>query len=262
MRGTGQDDLNAPPSRVRWLHVVTYYVFACAISWPFFWWRDMRPESWEAWRVPGFLKTATYMWGPGLSALICLSLFRGTHRRTVRVFGSSRWRSLVFYLAPLLALAAVESFQAPGPALPLLAAAFSFFTIFGEELGWRGFLQDALRPLPRRWRYLLIGTLWEAWHFTNRTHEGPLRAIAFRVTLFLIFCTVFSWLIGEAVDRSGSLLVAHTLHLWADYFADDASVSAIVVFTCAVLLWIGLLFRWKSHATSPSRGPQPAPASS
>jgi uncharacterized protein len=144
----------------------------------------------------------------------------------------------------------------------LLAVSVSFFTIFGEELGWRGFLQDALRPLPRHWRYLLIGTVWEAWHFTNRTHEGPLRNIAFRVTLFLVFCTALSWLIGEAADRSGSLLVAHTLHLWADYLAEDSSVSAIVVFAFAVLLWIGLLFRWRSHGTSTGRGFHTAPARS
>ena len=51
-------------------------------------------------------------------------------------------------------------------------AVLGFFNILGEELGWRGFLQDALRPLPRGWRYLPIGILWEFWHFTNRTH-GP-----------------------------------------------------------------------------------------
>ena len=34
-----------------------------------------------------------------------------------------------------------------------------FFQVLGEELGWRGFLQDALRPLPRMRRYVLIGAM-------------------------------------------------------------------------------------------------------
>ena len=54
-----------------------------------------------------------------------------------------------------------------------------FFNILGEELGWRGFLQDALRPLARLPRYVLLGAIWEFWHFTNRTHQGSLAEIAY-----------------------------------------------------------------------------------
>jgi hypothetical protein len=44
-----------------------------------------------------------------------------------------------------------------------------FVSILGEELRWRGFLQDALRPLPPVKRFVLIGVMWEFWHFTTRT---------------------------------------------------------------------------------------------
>ena len=93
------------PLTVNWVAVATFYVLACTVSWPFFWWRDMASESWRAWAVPGPLKTASYMWGPGLAALLCFYLFRRRHRRTVTMLGTSRWRSLAFYLVPLALLA-------------------------------------------------------------------------------------------------------------------------------------------------------------
>jgi len=39
----------------------------------------------------------------------------------------------------------------------LIAAFPMFVSILGEELGWRGFLQDALRPLSPVKRFVLIG---------------------------------------------------------------------------------------------------------
>jgi hypothetical protein len=38
---------------VDWRAVAFYYLIACALSWPFFWWRDVHPESWYGWRFPG-----------------------------------------------------------------------------------------------------------------------------------------------------------------------------------------------------------------
>jgi hypothetical protein len=66
--------------------------------------------------------------------------------------------------------------------------------------------------LPRGWRYLTIGVLWEFWHFTNRT-SGPDVSETVR-GLMLSYPTVIalSVVIGEATDRAGSLVVAVTLH--------------------------------------------------
>src|SRR5688572_6941261 len=93
--------------KVNWLSVIIFYVLACAISWPFFWWRDMNADAWRSWQVPGFIKTWSYMWGPGLSVLICLVVFRRSHIRKITFFGSSWLKSTLFYLLPILALAVI-----------------------------------------------------------------------------------------------------------------------------------------------------------
>ena len=145
---------------VNWKSVMVYYVLACAMSWPFFWWRDLHRASWAAWDIPVYLKTSFIMWGPGLAALVCLYLFRRSHPRTVTFFGRSRAESAAFYVVPLLALAAVYMPEVGSRvALVGLIGAAGLFNTLGEELGWRGFLQDALQSTSPAKRYILIGAM-------------------------------------------------------------------------------------------------------
>lgn len=168
-------DMKAENERVNWKSVLLYYVIACAVSFPFFWWRDIHPESWTSWKIPDFLKPMTYMWGPGIAALISLIIFHKSHQRAITFFGTSAFRSAAFYLVPVLALSVIYAPEIlQGDPLWMLTRLIiiGFISILGEELGWRGFLQDALRPLSKAKRYALIAVMWELWHFTNRTHNG------------------------------------------------------------------------------------------
>ena len=81
--------------KVNWKSVILFYFLACLFSWPFFWWRDIESESWIAWNVPAFIKTGSYMWGPGVAALICFFTFKKSHKRTITFFGSSFIKSLI-----------------------------------------------------------------------------------------------------------------------------------------------------------------------
>jgi membrane protease YdiL (CAAX protease family) len=74
---------------------------------------------------------------------------------------------------------------------------YSFFTFglithLGEELGWRGWLQDHLKIESPIKKSFAISVMWELWHFTNRTTQGPLLIIIIRVFAFIIFCSFFS----------------------------------------------------------------------
>jgi membrane protease YdiL (CAAX protease family) len=239
------------PTRVDWLGVALYYILACVLSWPFFWWRDMHPTSWQAWRVPAFLKTSCYMWGPGLAALTVLGLRGRYHLRTITFLGHSRLWCLAFFVLPLITLAIAYAPLVGSRAAVIGAlAVIGFFNILGEELGWRGYLQDALRPLPRGWRYLTIGILWEFWHFTNRT-SGPDLGATIR-TLMVSYPTVIvlAVVIGEATDRASALVVAVTLHFWVDALfelprlVDGPAWPTYLVFGLSLGFWCILLWRW------------------
>jgi membrane protease YdiL (CAAX protease family) len=127
----------------------------------------------------------------------------------------------------------------------------SVLTVFGEELGWRGFLQDALRPLHPAARYIMIGVLWETWHFTNRTQSGWVSELVMRLLLWFPMCIALSWLVGEAVERSRSLLVAHTLHVWINLAIELPWIQAKVALAVSVVVWTQLLLTWSPDAWRP-----------
>lgn len=226
--------------KVNWKAVTVYYVLACLISWPFFWWRDIESESWNAWTVPGFIKTASYMWGPGLSAIICLLLFKNTHNRAITFFGTSVIKSLLFWFVPIIALSVFVLKGANVWVIPLIG----FLMILGEELGWRGFLQDAFRPLPPLKRYLLIAILWELWHFTNRMSAGFQPSTFIRIGLFILSMTVISYIMGKLTEKTKSLIIAVTIHGWINIIAEFNSTMTLIIFGCALPFWTYLIWTW------------------
>jgi hypothetical protein len=238
--------------KIDWVAVALFYFLACACSWPFFWWRDMWPESWVAWRIPGFLKTSTYMWGPGLAAIVSIAMRGQFHHRTITFFGSAERWAVAYYLVPLIVLASAYALStgARGPVVVGLIAIVGFFNILGEELGWRGFLQDALRPLPKVWRYLVIGVLWEAWHFTNRIHGRDWKEVIATLAISYPIVIAVSGLIGEITDRSKCLVVAVTFHFWLDALPEvptavaGPAATTYAVFGASLIFWGVLLWNW------------------
>jgi hypothetical protein len=87
--------------------------------------------------------------------------------------------------------------------------------------------------------------MWEAWHFTNRTHSGSLSEVLVRLAVSYPMCIVLSWLIGEAVERSRSILVAHTLHVWINLVLELSWIQAKVALAVSLGLWVWLLMKWR-----------------
>jgi len=237
--------------RVNWKGVASYYVIACLWSWPFFWRRDVLhiPDT-PLTSMSKLLIHWGLMWGPGIAALVCMVAFRRSHRRLITLGGNSWVRSILFYAAPFLLLAAFRAHALFGYYQPALVAAFPMFvSILGEELGWRGFLQDALRPLPPVKRFVLIGALWEFWHFTTRTAQGwSLLRIA--VTLLISYTAVIllSFIIGYAAERSRSVVVAVSLHSYVDVLLNN--LDLYIPLLLALPVWVLLLLTWPKAMTA------------
>lgn len=103
----------------------------------------MENDSWSALQIHPNLKNWLIMWGPAIAAGLVFIFFKG-HRRLITLFGTSRWRSLAMF-APLFVILSIVN---KDPKY-LLFSVVAFISLFGEELGWRGFLQDVLRPLSK-----------------------------------------------------------------------------------------------------------------
>ena len=253
-------------TRPQWRAVLGFYVLACMVSWPLFWWKDVHTESWNLSPIPIWMRILALMWGPGIAALLCFKFFRRVHQRTITLWGSSKIRSACFCVLPILSLAFVRPptdrllFGAVNdpethklsPLLFMGIMLLSFLWALGEELGWRGFLQDALRPIPFGLRFVLLGFLWALWHFTNFTANRPLKVGAITIAISYPAIILLTFIIGFAVERSRSLLVAATIHMWIDLAVHLRTERTTLLFAGSILFWIILLWTWPKAKDIPT----------
>ncbi len=84
---------------------------------------------------------------------------------------------------------------------------------FGEEYGWRGFLQDQLTRLGKKRGVLLVGLIWGAWHYPViwMGHNYPGQPVL-GTLLMTIFCVLMAFVLGHAVLKTGSVWLAAFMH--------------------------------------------------
>jgi len=84
---------------------------------------------------------------------------------------------------------------------------------FGEEFGWRGFLQPRLDPMGAVASLVLVGVIWGFWHapIILLGHNYP-DAPVLGVFLFVPFCVIWSILLGATRRWTGSLWPAALGH--------------------------------------------------
>jgi membrane protease YdiL (CAAX protease family) len=119
-------------------------------------------------------------------------------------------------LAPIPAPGGLNSttFLVLGVVQSVLIAPFLAIVIaFGEEYGWRGYLQTELFKIGRVRGVLLLGVIWGAWHWPlilmGYNYPGhPL----FGLLLMVLYTMGLAVVLGYAVLKSGSVLLSSYLH--------------------------------------------------
>lgn len=109
----------------------------------------------------------------------------------------------------------------------------------GEEYGWRGYLQQALEPLPIFARLLVITTMWYIWHlnFLN----GPISFQGHAIHFLSLLAG--SWGLLRITDITRSILFASAVHLSFNLFADVQGDfnERLYVLIAAGVVWAVLL---------------------
>jgi len=163
-----------------------------------------------AWLAPlGFVVLATL----ASASLPGVALNLGAAELTARILAAmpksateAQLVALGSWLPLVIALQLVGNALIGGPSVSALVA-------FGEELGWRGFLQRLL-PVLGFWRgSLAIGCVWGLWHapLILRGLNYPQHP-RLGVLLMVVFCALLAPLFAHVRERAGSLLAACVLH--------------------------------------------------
>lgn len=84
---------------------------------------------------------------------------------------------------------------------------------FGEEYGWRGYLQGELTRLGKKRGILLLGLIWSAWHYPvilmGHNYPGyPLEG----VFLMTGYTTLLAFVLGYIMLKTGSVWLVAFLH--------------------------------------------------
>lgn len=84
---------------------------------------------------------------------------------------------------------------------------------FGEEYGWRGYLQSALTKIGKKRGILLLGLIWSAWHYPIilMGHNYPGHPIL-GLVLMTVYTTSLAFFLGYAMLKTGSIWLVAFLH--------------------------------------------------
>jgi membrane protease YdiL (CAAX protease family) len=197
----------------------------------------------------------------GLLGLILFRLFKGRDAFARANLRGGRLLDWVTYGAAIVAFLAVQTglnalFHLGKPVDPNLVAAqmgvkmagstlvlllafqmilegslLGLVVAFGEEYGWRGYLQQQLTRLGKKRGVLLVGLIWGAWHYPViwMGHNYPGRPLAGTI-LMTIFCVLLAFVIGHAVLKTGSVWLAAFMHAIID---QAANYFAALIYTPA-----------------------------
>lgn len=124
---------------------------------------------------------------------------------------------------------------------------YSLFFAFGEEYGWRGYLQKEWAEKNNLKGFIAIGIVWGLWHSPAilQGHNYPEYPILGAVILMPLLCTQFSIVFGLAFSRRQVIWIAVIFH-GALNISSDVSNSALIQDTinrpANDMIWTALWF--------------------
>ena len=181
-----------------------------------------------------FIKVILQAVGPAIGAVVAFSIFKikpklslkGNYKNGIISF-------LLYWIFPITLILGVEYFTKG----TFSFTAISAILIYGllEEIGWRGFLQQELKSLPKIVNVLIVAVLWFIWHLNFELTSGNI--------IFFGILVLASWGIGKVADSTQSLLAVSAFHSLNNFFPEMNSKKIIILVILIVTWVIALIIR-------------------
>jgi membrane protease YdiL (CAAX protease family) len=228
--------------KVNWMEVIVFYVIAVAVSAPF---RTNLVNINEVLPLPeglGIFYRLLRGVGPAIGFIVMYKVFKSPDAMKFSFSGINRRYSLMAMLViPVgITLAGVDNeWGLEKNYYGLLTGLMLFGYAILEEYGWRGYLQQALSPLPLPVRILTIAVLWYIWHLNFFVSEiSPTSHIIFFLLLIL-----GSWGLMKISETTHSILFTAGVHLSFNLLSDVhvELKSKLFILGAAIVVWIILI---------------------
>ena len=243
-------------NNISWKRVLMFFVFATLISNIFrFDVFDLKPglEKLPNWI---FILNTVFLEGSGvlIGALIVIPLLKKVRKTEISLFGTSKSKSLLMAIIPVLLLAVIgvtNDFGMEYHFYGLVAASGTFLYCILEEYGWRGYLQEELKILKPWKKYLIIGFIWYLWHLTFLT-----KASVGDNLFFLGMMVLGSWGIGQVAESTKSIIASACFHMIIQIMMFNALIKngidgteKIMILSVSVAIWFVIIKKWEKEKT-------------
>lgn len=179
-----------------------------------------------------YLKSILTGVGPALGAVTVFAVFK--IKPTMNLKGN--YRKLVtplaiYWILPIALISIVTYFQKG--TFPWIVILTTLIYGLFEEIGWRGFLYQHLKPLPLILNILIVTTLWFLWHLN----------FEFTFLPFYGILLLGSWGIGKVGDSTNSLLAVSAFHSLNNFFSSYDFIRMGILIVLLAVWIIGLFIR-------------------
>jgi len=200
--------------------------------------------------------------GPVLASVLCWAIF-GTNKKRATLLGSWPKGALAAFFTPILALTIVGYESSFSINTHLFGAFVGFLVvIYGvcEEMGWRGYINDQLRPANRLVRILMTTLVWWTWHLwfvQGNISDGTLHVYMDlrNIAITLILLAAASALFVTTIDESHSILEVGAFHALGSILFTmpilNLSTNTRAIATTIVLVFLLIIHAgWKKRDQS------------
>jgi uncharacterized protein len=226
-----------------WIEILIFYTIAVLVSAPFrlnlVSFQELVPLNYGFNNVYLILKAL----GPLVAFIVVVYLIKSKVPRTVSLSGQNIKTSIfAFATIPvcLFVIGLENNLGVNENALGLIFGCSIIVYALFEEIGWRGYLQDALANVSFRRRIFLISIMWYLWHLNFLQPNASLQGILVHYGLVL----AGSFGLYFIANRTKSLLVCSAGHALFNIFEIGLPVSQslIIVAITSIAVIISMRF--------------------
>lgn len=184
-----------------------------------------------------------------IGAIFALYLLKKKRKTEISFFGTSRRKSKLMAIIPILLLIFMgidNKYKLNTHLYGCIVGIATLAYCIMEEYGWRGYLEEELKEIKILFRVLIIGFIWYFWHLSFLTDATLYQNLFFLGTLIM-----GSWGIGKVAELTKSILASACFHLIVNLFMfnaffnqENSGNKKLIVVAISIVIWIAILVKW------------------